>query len=114
MGQVNILMCAGFSPSARVVRKAIRRVAEQKEIRVLSPCPAGAGLAKYVEELKSLDPSRTLVVEGCDGCCGTQTMMLNGVMPTRTVIIDKTAIADERAIASAEAKILASLKEMGE
>jgi uncharacterized metal-binding protein len=113
MAQVNVLMCAGFSPSARVVRQALRRVAEKKDIRVLTPCPAGAGLAKYVDELKALDPSRTVVVEGCDGCCGTQTMMLHGVMPMRTVIIDKTAIADERSVAAAEAKILASLQEMG-
>lgn len=113
MAQVNILMCAGFSPSARVVRQAIRRVSEQKDIRVYTPCPAGAGLAKYVEELRSLDPNRTIVVEGCDGCCGTQTMMLHGVIPTRTVIIDKTAIADEKSVAAAEAKILASLREMG-
>lgn len=110
---VNILMCAGFSPSARVVRQAIRRVSEKKDIRVLTPCPAGAGLAKYVDELKALDPAQTVVVEGCDGCCGTQTMMLYGVMPTRTVIIDKTAVVTEKSVAAAEEKILASLQEMG-
>ncbi len=110
---VNILMCAGFSPSARVVRQAIRRVSEKKDIRVLSPCPAGAGLAKYVDELKALDPAQTIVVEGCDGCCGTQTMMLYGVMPTRTVIIDKTSTVTEKSVAAAEEKILASLQEMG-
>jgi uncharacterized metal-binding protein len=110
---VNILMCAGFSPSARVVRQAIRRVSEKKDIRVLTPCPAGAGLAKYVDELKALDPAHTVVVEGCDGCCGTQTMMLYGVMPTRTVIIDKTAVVTEKSVAAAEEKILASLQEMG-
>ncbi|MCE5252742.1 MAG: putative zinc-binding protein [Actinomycetia bacterium] len=114
MAQINVLMCAGFSPSARVVRRALRRVAEKKDIRVLSPCPAGAGLAKYIDELKALDPDRTVVVEGCDGCCGTQTMLLYGVTPTRTVIIDKTAVVDERSVAAAEAKILASLQEVGE
>ena len=110
---VNILMCAGFSPSARVVRQAIRRVSEKKDIRVLTPCPAGAGLAKYVDELKALDPARTIVVEGCDGCCGTQTMMLYGVMPTRTVVIDKTSAVTEKSVAAAEERILASLQEMG-
>jgi len=113
MTQINVLMCAGFSPSARVVRRALRRVAEKKDIVVLTPCPAGAGLARYVDELKALDPGRTMVVEGCDGCCGTQTMMLYGVAPARTVIIDKTAVADEKAVAAAEAKILANLQEMG-
>ena len=110
---INVLICAGFSPSARVVRQALRRVSEKKDILVHTPCPAGAGLSRYIEELRSLDPNRTIVVEGCDGCCGTQTLMLYGVIPTRTVIIDKMAIADERSVSAAEGKILASLQEMG-
>ena len=110
---INILICAGFSPSARVVCQALRRVSEKKDIRVHTPCPAGAGLNKYIEELRSLDPNRTIVVEGCDGCCGTQTLMMHGLIPMKTVIIDKTAVVDERSVSAAENKILASLQEMG-
>ncbi|MBI0582971.1 MAG: hypothetical protein ISF22_01955 [Methanomassiliicoccus sp.] len=113
MSQVNVVMCAGFSPSARVVRKALRRVSESADIRVISPCPAGAGLGKHIDVLASLDPSRTMVVEGCDGCCGMQSLIQYGIIPSRTVIVDKTATADEKAVAEAEKKILASLKEMG-
>jgi uncharacterized metal-binding protein len=113
MNQVDVVMCAGYSPSARVVRKALRKVSETKDIRVITPCPAGAGLAKFEEEIKALDPSRTMVVEGCDGCCGMQVLMVHGIMPSRTVIVDKTAIADDKSVADAEAKILEALKEMG-
>ena len=114
MSQVSVVMCAGFSPSARMVRKALRRVAEKKDIRVITPCPAEAGLAKYAEELKSLDPVRTMVVEGCEGCCGMQALMAFGISPAQTVVMDKIVVIDEKAISAAEARILASLKEMGQ
>lgn len=113
MSQINVVMCAGFSPSARMVRKALRRVAEKKDIKVVSPCPAGAGLAKYQDEIKALDPQRTMAVEGCDGCCGMQALMLYGVMPSKTVIVDKVISVTEKDIAAAEQRILDALKEMG-
>jgi hypothetical protein len=52
-------------------------------------------------------------VEGCDGCCAMQALMLNGIMPSRTVIVNKTAVANEKSVAAAEAMILEALKEMG-
>jgi hypothetical protein len=113
MSQINVVMCAGFSPSARMVRKALRRVTEKKDIRVVSPCPAGAGLAKYQDELKALDPQKTMAVEGCDGCCGMQALMLYGIMPAKTVIVDKVISVTEKDIVAAEQKILDALKEMG-
>lgn len=39
--------------------------------------------------------------------------MLNGIMPSRTVIVNKTAVANEKSVAAAEAMILEALKEMG-
>jgi uncharacterized metal-binding protein len=113
MSQVNIVMCAGFSPSARMVRKALRRVAEKKDIKVVTPCPAGAGLAKFADELKALDPHRTLAVEGCEGCCGMQALLLYGITPAQTLVVDKVIAVTEKDIAAAEDKILAALKEMG-
>jgi uncharacterized metal-binding protein len=108
-----VVMCAGFSPSARMVRKALRKVAEKKDITVITPCPAGAGLVKFEDELRALDPRRTLVVDGCEGCCGMQALMLYGVMPAKTLVMDKVVVIDDKAVASAEEKILAALKEMG-
>ncbi len=114
MTRINVIMCAGFSPSARTIRKALRRVAEKKDIEVISPVPAGAGLNKYIEELRALDPAMTLVVEGCDACCGTQALLLFGISPARTMVMEKVIVVDEKTISSAEEKILGALKELGE
>ena len=38
--------------------------------------------------------------------------MLNGIMPSRTVIVDKTAMADEKSVVAAEAMSLETLEEM--
>ena len=113
MSQINVVMCSGFSPSSRMVRKALRRVAEKRDIKVVSVCPPDAGLRKYIDELVSLDPARTVVVEGCEGCCGTQGLMLQGIAPLKTVVMDKVVVIDEKAVARAEERILAALEEMG-
>ncbi|OPY32529.1 MAG: DGC domain protein [Methanomassiliicoccales archaeon PtaU1.Bin124] len=110
MSRVDIIMCAGFSPSARMVRKALRRVAEKRDIRVLSPCGAGSGLAKYQEELRTIDPAKALVVEGCDGCCAMQGLMMQGIGAPKLLIMDKIILVDEKAIAAAEQKILQALE----
>ncbi|WP_019177901.1 putative zinc-binding protein [Methanomassiliicoccus luminyensis] len=113
MTGVNVVMCAGFSPSARMVRKALRKVSERADILVITPCPAGAGLSKYIEELKDLDPARTIAVEGCEACCGMQTLLQAGVSPSQLVVMEKIAAVDDKAVADAEERILAALKEVG-
>ena len=114
MSQINVVMCSGFSPSSRLVRKALRRVAEKKDIKVISVCPLDAGLGKYIEEIAGLDPAHTMVVEGCDGCCGTMGLMLQGFTASRTVIMEKVSAVDDKAIDKAEESILSALKEMGQ
>ena len=114
MSRVNVVMCAGFSPSARMVRKALRNIAEKKDILVITPCPAGAGLSKYIDELKALDPSRTITVEGCEACCGMQTLLQADVSPAQLVVMEKVVIVDDKTVADAEERILAALKELGE
>ena len=114
MSQINVVMCSGFSPSSRMVRKALRRVAEKKDIKVISVCPPDAGLNKYVEEITALNPARTMVVEGCDGCCGTMGLMLQGFTASKTVVMDKTAVFNDKAIDRAEEIILTALEEMGQ
>ncbi len=114
MSHINVVMCSGFSPSSRMVRKALRRVAEKTSIKVISVCPPGAGLSKYMEEIASLDPSRTIVVEGCDGCCGSMGLMMQGFTASRTVVMEKVSSVDDKAVDRAEQAILATLKEMTE
>ena len=113
MSQINVVMCSGFSPSSRMVRKALRRVSEKADIKVISVCPPDAGLAKYLEELASLDPARTMVVEGCDGCCGRMGLLMQGFTASKTVVMDKVSSVDDKAVDRAEQTILAALKEMG-
>ncbi len=113
MTPTNIVICAGFAPSARVLRAALRDLSTKKDIKVISGCPAMAGLAKYQEELRSLNPIDTLVIDGCEGCCGLQSLMAFGVMPTKNVILDKYFSVDERSITAAKEKILKAMEEMG-
>ncbi len=112
MSQVNVVMCAGFSPSARILRTALRRISENEDVKVVTTCPAAAGLSKYEDELRALDPNRTLVVDGCEGCCGMQALMLYGIMPRKNVVLDKYIIVDERSIKASEERILEALREM--
>ena len=79
---------------------------------MISVCPPDAGLVKYMEEIASLDPSRTMVVEGCDGCCGSMGLMMQGFTASRTVVMEKIASVDDKAVDKAEQAILAALKEM--
>ncbi len=113
MTQTNIVMCAGFAPSARVLRAALRDLSTKKDIKVISGCPAMAGLAKYQEELRSLNPNDTLVIDGCEGCCGLQSLMAFGVMPAKNILMDKYFSVDEKSIRSAENRILKAMEEMG-
>ena len=113
MTQTNIVMCAGFAPSARVLRAALRDISTKKDIKVISGCPAMAGLSKPQEEMKSLDPNSTLVVDGCEGCCGLQSLMAMGVMPAKNILLDKYFTVDEKSIRGAEEKILKAMEEMG-
>ncbi len=114
MSRINVVMCSGFSPSSRMVRKALRRVAEKADIKVISICPPDAGLTKYLEEIASLDPARTMVVEGCDGCCGSMGLMMQGFTASKTVVMEKVSSVDDKAVDKAEQTIMAALKEMGQ
>jgi len=113
MTHIDVVMCSGFSPSARVLRAALRNIASKKDIRVISVAPVAAGLSKFVEEMKSLNPVTTVAVDGCEGCWGLQVTMAAGIMPSKTVILDKYFLVDEKSIKGAEEKLLRALQEMG-
>jgi len=107
---VNIVTCAGFSPSALVVRRAVRRIAAAEDVLVVSPCPAAAGVPGEAERIRGLDPSRTVAVEGCDACCGLQELMKCGVPPAQLVILDRGAQFGDDAVSRAEERISAALR----
>lgn len=112
MSPVDIVMCAGLSPSARVVRQALARVAEIEDIVVHSTCGASAGVERHRQEIVSLNPRRTLVVDGCDGFCGLLALRGFGVEPIRSVYIDNVPVVTEKAVADTAEKVLKALKEM--
>lgn len=111
---LNVVICGGYSPGARVLRAAIRNVVRDHNIRVVTLCPALAGYEKQMEEIRSLDASNTIVVDGCEGGCGNQGLMKFGIKPRGVVVLDKYPMVSDRSIRSAEERILSFLKEVQE
>lgn len=111
---INVVICGGYSPGARVLRAAIRNVAQSENVKVFTLCPALAGLEKPLEEISSLDPSSTVVVDACEGGCGNQGLAKFGVRPRAVAILDKYPMVSEKSIRAAEDKIRSFLKEVYE
>jgi len=109
---LNVVICGGYSPQARVLRAAVRNVAQCGEIRVITVCPALAGFEKYVEEIKALEPSSTVVVDACEGGCGNQGLAKFGVRPKAVAIMDKYPAFTEKNVKAAEERILSFIKEV--
>jgi hypothetical protein len=109
---LNVVICGGYSPQARVLRAAVRNVAQCGEIRVITVCPALAGFEKYVEEIKALEPSSTVVVDACEGGCGNQGLAKFGVRPKAVAIMDKYPAFTEKSVKAAEERILSFIKEV--
>lgn len=110
---LNIVICAGYSPGARVLRAAIRNVAQCGEVQVITLCPALAGFKKQREELEALDPNRILVVDACEGGCGNQGLAKFGIKPKAVVVLNKYPMVSEKAVLDAETRIRQFLKEEG-
>jgi hypothetical protein len=109
---LNVVICGGYSPQARVLRAAVRNVAQCGEIRVITVCPALAGFEKYVEEIKALEPSSTVVVDACEGGCGNQGLAKFGVRSKAVAIMDKYPAFTEKNVKAAEERILSFIKEV--
>jgi len=109
---INVVICGGYSPGARVLRAAVRNVAQRGDVRVITLCPALAGLEKSIGEISSLDPTSTVVVDACEGGCGNQGLAKFGVRPKAVAIMDKYPAMTERNVKLAEDKIRSFLKEV--
>lgn len=110
---LNLVICAGYSPGARVLRAAMRRVAKCGEVQVISLCPALAGSERRAQELRALDPGSILVVDACEGGCGNQGLAKLGIRPKAVAVLNKYPMVSERAILDAEGRIRQFLKEAG-
>lgn len=109
---LNVVICGGYSPGARVLRAAMRNVAQCGEINVITVCPALAGFERAIEEISSLDPASTVVVDACEGGCGNQGLVKFGVKPKAVAILDKFPVVTERNVKAAEDKIRTFLREV--
>jgi uncharacterized metal-binding protein len=69
------------------------------------------GLAKAVEEMRSLGASKLIVVDGCEGGCALQAMRNFGVTPLFTVMIEKHFRVTRKGIDQAKEIIRPYIKE---
>jgi hypothetical protein len=110
---LNLLICAGYSPGARVLRAAVRRVARCGEVQVITICPALAGFERQREELQALDPDSIVVVDACEGGCGNQGLARFGIKPKAVAVLNKYPMVTEKAVLDAEERIRQFLREAG-
>jgi hypothetical protein len=110
---LNVLICAGYSPGARVLRAAIRRVAKCDEVQVITLCPALAGFEKQRADILALDPNSIVVIDACEGGCGNQGLAKFGIKPKAVAVLNKYPMVTEKAVLDAEAHIREFLKEEG-
>ena len=109
---IDLVICGGYSPQARVLRAAVRGVAKCGEVQVITLCPALAGLANRLEEIKTLDPERTVVVDACEGGCALQALQLIGLKPKSSILLTKYPVFSDKYVKEAQEKIVRLLAEV--
>ena len=77
--EVDVVICSGYSPGARVLRAGSEGGWKAREIRMVTVAPALAQLPKAVEDMESLKKRCVVVVDGCEGFCGLQTLAQFGI-----------------------------------
>jgi uncharacterized metal-binding protein len=111
---IDVVICGGFSPGARVLRAAIRGVCEEKEIRVVTLTPAMAGIGQSVEEVRSMAPAQLVVIDACEGGCGIQSLAHFGLTPRAKLMLKKYPSCSEKNVQEAREKILDFLSGVSE
>ena len=96
---VDIVICSGYSPGARILRAAVREISKRRPIRMVTVAPALAQLPKAMEDMRGLKDRKVIVVDGCDGLCGLQVLMQYGVQPTGKLMMGPYFMVDEKGIA---------------
>lgn len=112
MSSIDVAICSGFSPGARVLRAAVRELTEEEDIRVVTIAPALAELPKAMEEMRSLKDRKVIVVDGCEGGCGLQVLNRYEVMPSSIVMIKKHFNVTRKGIDEAKEEIRQAIQEV--
>ena len=102
---LNVVICGGFSPGARVLRAAMHGLAACGDVNVVTLGPSLAGLEKPSDDIRALDPNMTVVVDACEGGCGNQGLAKFGVRPKGVLVLPKYPIVSEKNIKDAEARV---------
>lgn len=102
---VDVVICGGFSPGARVLRAAVRNLSRDHDLCIITLTPALVGIKQSLEEVDSLDPNNTLVIDGCEGGCAIQSLMKLGKSASRSLLLKKYPSVNEKNIAEAEISI---------
>jgi uncharacterized metal-binding protein len=108
---INLVICGGYSPQARVLRTAVRGFAKCGEVQIITLCPALAGLANRMEEVRSLDPETTIVVDACEGGCALQALQQFDIKPKSSILLPKYPAFSDRHVKDAQDRVLKLLSE---
>ncbi len=112
MSSIDVAICSGFSPGARVLRAAVRELTEEEDIRIVTIAPALAELPKAMAEMRSLKERKVIVVDGCEGGCGLQVLNRFDVMPNSIVMIKKHFNVTRKGIDEAKEQIRQAIQEV--
>jgi uncharacterized metal-binding protein len=112
MSSIDVAICSGFSPGARVLRAAVRELTEEEDIRVVTIAPALAELPKAMDEMRSLRDRKVILVDGCEGGCGLQVLNRYEVMPSSVVMIRKHFNVTRKGIDEAKEQIRKAIQEV--
>ncbi len=112
MSSIDVAICSGFSPGARVLRAAVRELAAEEGIRVVTVAPALAEIPKAMEEMRSLRGRKVIVVDGCEGGCGLQVLNRYEVLPSSIVMIRKHFNVTRKGIDEAKEEIRKAIQEV--
>ncbi|MCE5297169.1 MAG: putative zinc-binding protein [Euryarchaeota archaeon] len=109
--EVDVVICSGYSPGARVLRAAVREAGKREKIRMVTVAPALAQLPKAVEDMESLKKRCVVVVDGCEGFCGLQTLAQFGVPRAGELKINQYAMYSESGVQLEADKIVKLVQE---
>jgi len=112
MSSIDVAICSGFSPGARVLRAAVRELAAEEGICVVTVAPALAEIPKAMEEMRSLRERKVIVVDGCEGGCGLQVLNRYEVLPSSIVMIKKHFNVTRKGIDEAKEEIRKAIQEV--
>ena len=112
MSSIDVAICSGFSPGARVLRAAVRELTEEEDIRIVTVAPALAEIPKAMDEMRGLKERRVIVVDGCEGGCGLQVLNRFEVLPSNIVMIRKHFNVTRKGIDEAKEQIRQAIREV--